>query len=118
MRADLAHVDQARTSQDSYAARLPIVSTGIDRLLDGQVRVDQEFLARRSTAVGRDDIGIERLKEGDGAGVVAGEGRPDFTGNPCFQPRLELWTHLGQEVKEQPAADTPHHAGATRQLNR
>jgi hypothetical protein len=43
------------------------VSTGIDRLLDSQARVDQEFLARRSAAVGRDDIGIERLKQGDGA---------------------------------------------------
>ena len=107
MRADLVHLDQARTRQDSYAARLPIVSAGIDRLLDSQARIDQEFLARRSTAIGRDDVGIECLKQGDGAGVVAGEGRPDFTGNPCFQPRLDLRTHLGQEVKEQPAADTP-----------
>jgi hypothetical protein len=31
-----------------------------------------------------------------GAGVVAGEGRPNFIGNPCFQPRLDLRTHLGQ----------------------
>src|ERR1700719_19821 len=57
---------------------------------------------RRVIFVSGDHAGIECLKQRDGAGVVAGEGRPDFTGNPCFQPRLDLWTHLGQEVKEQP----------------
>jgi hypothetical protein len=30
-------------------------------LRDSQARVDQEFFARRSAAVGRDDVGIERL---------------------------------------------------------
>ena len=103
--AVLADLTKGKTSQQLARAEC---------LLDSQVRIDQEFLARRSTAISRDEAGIECLKQRDGAGVVAGEGRPDFTGNPRFQPRLDLRTHLGQEVKEQPAADTPRHAGATR----
>src|SRR6266404_7179648 len=73
---------------------------GTEDLLDSQARVDEEFLARCPAAVGRDDIGIERLNQRDSAGVLAGEGRLDLVCDPRFQPRLDLWTHLGQEMKE------------------
>src|SRR6266436_134852 len=48
--------------------------------------------------LGRDHIGIKGLKQGDSAGIVAGEGRLDLGCDPRFQPRHGLWTHLGQEV--------------------
>jgi hypothetical protein len=74
-----------------------ILDLGTENLIDSQVRVDEKLLARCSAAVGREHIGIKGLREGDSAGIVAGEGRLDLGCDPRFQPRHGLWTHLGRK---------------------
>src|SRR5260370_39412873 len=92
-----------------------ILDLGTENLIDNQVRVDEELLARRSAAVGRDHIGIKGLKQGDSAGIVAGEGPPGLGGHPRLPAPHGARTHLGHEALEQPSAQPPRQASGTRE---
>jgi len=97
----------------SQATKLEPGHLALSHLL---LRADQEFGASAFSVIASNNVGIQGFGERDFIRVMAGEGGFKFLGYARAQAITYLHANFGQEVREQPATNTPSHAIATRKF--